>query len=120
MGHDSHNLVIAGVTDEDMAAAGNRVIENEGGLAIAVDGKVLMDLPLPIAGLMSDLPVEEVDRRLETMKQLLRELGIHEEIDPFMTLGFVSLPVIPKLRLNTYGTIDVEKQQAVETVYSVL
>ncbi|RHV83565.1 adenine deaminase [Clostridium sp. OF09-36] len=120
VGHDSHNLVIAGVTDEDMAAAGNRVIENEGGLAIAVDGKVLMDLPLPIAGLMSDLPVEEVDRRLETMKQLLRELGIHEEIDPFMTLGFVSLPVIPKLRLNTYGTIDVEKQQAVETVYSVL
>ena len=120
VGHDSHNLVIAGVTDGDMAAAGNRVIENEGGLAIAVDGKVLMDLPLPIAGLMSDFPVEEVDRRLETMKQLLRELGIHEEIDPFMTLGFVSLPVIPKLRLNTYGTIDVEKQQAVETVYSVL
>lgn len=117
---EDHNLVIAGVTDGDMAAAGNRVIENEGGLAIAVDGKVLMDLPLPIAGLMSDLPVEEVDRRLETMKQLLRELGIHEEIDPFMTLGFVSLPVIPKLRLNTYGTIDVEKQQAVETVYSVL
>ena len=117
---EDHNLVIAGVTDEDMAAAGNRVIENEGGLAIAVDGKVLMDLPLPIAGLMSDLPVEEVDRRLETMKQLLRELGIHEEIDPFMTLGFVSLPVIPKLSLNTYGTIDVEKQQAVETVYSVL
>ena len=119
VGHDSHNLVIAGVTDEDIAAAGNRVVENEGGLAIAVDGKVVLDLPLKIAGLMSELPVEEVDRRLEAMKSLSQELGVHEDVDAFMTLAFVSLPVIPKLRLNTYGVIDAEKQQIVDVFYSI-
>ena len=114
IGHDSHNLVIAGVTDEDMVLAGNRVIENGGGLAIALDGKVLADLPLPIGGLMADEPVEVVDEKLEHMKKLSVELGISEDIDAFMTLAFISLPVIPKLRLNTYGVIDVEKHQVVE------
>ncbi len=93
VGHDSHNLVIAGVTNEDIAAAGNRVLENEGGLAIAVDGKVVLDLPLTIAGLMSELSVEETDRRLEQMKALTRELGVHEE--SMLLTTFVSLPVIP-------------------------
>lgn len=114
IGHDSHNLVIAGVTDEDMVLAGNRVIENGGGLAIALEGKVLADLPLPIGGLMADESVEVVDEKLEHMKKLSVELGISEDIDAFMTLAFISLPVIPKLRLNTYGVIDVEKHQVVE------
>ena len=114
IGHDSHNLVIAGVTDEDMVLAGNRVIENGGGLAIALAGKVLADLPLPIGGLMADEPVEVVDEKLEHMKKLSVELGISEDIDAFMTLAFSSLPVIPKLRLNTYGVVDVEKHQVVE------
>ena len=114
IGHDSHNLVIAGVTDEDMVLAGNRVIENGGGLAIALDGKVLADLPLPIGGLMADESVEVVDEKLEHMKKLSVELGISEDIDAFMTLAFISLPVIPKLRLNTYGVVDVEKHQVVE------
>ena len=114
IGHDSHNPVIAGVTDEDMVLAGNRVIENGGGLAIALDGKVLADLPLPIGGLMADEPVEVVDEKLEHMKKLSMELGISEDIDAFMTLAFISLPVIPKLRLNTYGVVDVEKHQVVE------
>ena len=114
IGLDSHNLVIAGVTDEDMVLAGNRVIENGGGLAIALDGKVLADLPLPIGGLMADEPVEVVDEKLEHMKKLSMELGISEDIDAFMTLAFISLPVIPKLRLNTYGVVDVEKHQVVE------
>ena len=114
IGHDSHNLVIAGVTDEDMVLAGNRVIENGGGLAIALEGKVLADLPLPIGGLMADEPVEVVDEKLEHMKKLSMELGISEDIDAFMTLAFISLPVIPKLRLNTYGVVDVEKHQVVE------
>lgn len=114
IGHDSHNLVIAGVTDEDMVLAGNRVIENGGGLAIALAGKVLADLPLPIGGLMADEPVEVVDEKLEHMKKLSVELGISEDIDTFMTLAFISLPVIPKLRLNTYGVVDVEKHQVVE------
>ena len=114
IGHDSHNLVIAGVTDEDMVLAGNREIENGGGLAIALEGKVLADLPLPIGGLMADEPVEVVDEKLEHMKKLSVELGISEDIDAFMTLAFISLPVIPKLRLNTYGVVDVEKHQVVE------
>ena len=114
IGHDSHNLVIAGVTDEDMVLAGNRVIENGGGLAIALEGKVLADLPLPIGGLRADEPVEVVDEKLEHMKKLSVELGISEDIDAFMTLAFISLPVIPKLRLNTYGVVDVEKHQVVE------
>lgn len=114
IGHDSHNLVIAGVTDEDMVLAGNRVIENGGGLAIALAGKVLADLPLPIGGLMADESVEVVDEKLEHMKKLSVELGISEDIDAFMTLAFISLPVIPKLRLNTYGVVDVEKHQVVE------
>ena len=115
IGHDSHNLVIAGVTDEDIVIAGNRVIENGGGLAIALDGKVLADLPLPIGGLMADEPVEVVDEKLEHMKKISTELGISKDIDAFMTLAFISLPVIPKLRLNTYGIVDVEKHQVVKS-----
>lgn len=118
IGHDSHNLVIAGTNDADMALAGNRVIENEGGLAIAVNGTIQADLPLPVAGLMADLPLEEVDRRLEEMKAILEKLGVPKGIDGFMTLAFVSLPVIPKLRLNTYGIIDVTKQKVVESFFS--
>ena len=114
IGHDSHNLVIAGVTDEDIVIAGNRVIENGGGLAIALDGKVLADLSLPIGGLMADEPVEVVDEKLEHMKKISTELGISKDIDAFMTLAFISLPVIPKLRLNTYGIVDVEKHQVVK------
>ena len=117
IGHDSHNLVVAGVTDEDMLAAGNRVLENQGGLAVALEGKVLGDLPLPVAGLMSMFTLEETDRRLEELKMLTRRLGISQDIDPFMTLAFVSLPVIPKLRLNTYGVIDVDRQEVVKAVF---
>ena len=108
---------MAGTNDEDIACAANCVIQNEGGLAIALDGKVVADLPLQIAGLMSTLPLEEVDAKLEDMKRILREWGISEEIDPFMTLSFVSLPVIPALRLNTYGVSDVNQQQVVETSF---
>lgn len=116
VGHDSHNLVVAGVCDEDMIAAGNRVLENEGGLAIAVDGEIVGDLPLTVAGLMSDLPVEEADRKLEEMKTKLGELGIRDGIDGFMTLAFVSLPVIPAIRVNTLGVVDVERQEIIDAV----
>ena len=119
IGHDSHNLVIAGVTDEDMVLAGNRVIENGGGLAIALEGKVLADLPLPIGGLMADEPVEVVDEKLEHMKKLSVELGISEDIDAFMTLAFISLPVIPKLRLNTYGEASGGGSQVLDLLFHI-
>ena len=112
--HDSHNLIIAGTNDRDMALAGQCVKKNGGGLAVVADGEILGSLPLPIAGLMSDQSLEWVDERLESLKAQLRKMGIPEEIDPFMTLAFVSLPVIPKLRLNTYGLIDVEEQKCVD------
>lgn len=114
--HDSHNLIIAGTNDTDMALAGNTVRKNRGGLAVVADGKVLGELPLPIAGLMSGEPAEWVDKKLEELKTQARKLGIGETIDPFMTLAFASLPVIPKLRLNTYGLIDVEKQEIADVM----
>lgn len=118
--HDSHNLIVIGTNDRDIALAGNSVRKNRGGLAVVIDGVVVGELPLPIAGLMSDMPVEQVQERLEFLKKLSGEMGIAEDIDPFMTLAFVSLPVIPALRLNTYGLIDVEKQTVVDVFFHYL
>lgn len=115
--HDSHNLIIAGTNDADMVLAGNCVRKNRGGLAVVVDGKLIGELPLPIGGLMTGASADEVEKTLEYLKVELRKLGIPETVDPFMTLGFVSLPVIPKLRLNTYGVIDVDSQSVVPAVF---
>ena len=93
--HDSHNLIIAGVSDRDMAIAGNCVRENQGGLAVVLNGQVIGKLALPIAGLMGTVSMEQIDARLEELKKNLRVMGIPDDIDPFMTLAFVSLPVIP-------------------------
>lgn len=111
--HDSHNLIAAGLTDEDIVLAANAVRKNHGGLAVALDGRIIGELPLPIAGLMTHYPAEQVDRKLEALKAELRKLGIPEDIDPFMTLAFTSLPVIPKLRVNTLGLIDTDKQEII-------
>lgn len=99
-----------------MVLAGNTVRKNRGGLAVVVNGKVLGELALPIAGLMSEEAAEAVDEKLEKLKEEAGKLGISNSIDPFMTLAFASLPVIPKLRLNTYGLIDAEKQEIVDVM----
>ena len=112
--HDSHNLIVAGVTDDDMAVAAERVRALNGGIVIAADGKVIGELPLPIGGLMSDRSVEEVDGILGALKESAAELGVSQEIDPFMTLSFVSLPVIPQLRLNGLGLVDVIRFDTVD------
>ncbi|MCR4956923.1 MAG: adenine deaminase [Lachnospiraceae bacterium] len=112
--HDTHNLIVVGQNDDDMAIAANRALEIQGGLILVNDGKVLSELPLTIAGLMSPLPMEDVTKRLVTLKEHALSLGISEDIDPFMTLAFMSLPVIPKLKINSRGLIDVEKQQIVD------
>lgn len=116
--HDSHNLIVAGVNDADMTLAANTVRDTRGGLAVVKDGQVLGSMPLPIGGLMTPEPVEKADQTLERLKKLARELGIPETIDPFMTLAFVSLPVIPSLRLNTLGLIDVQQQKIVSQTYN--
>ena len=111
--HDSHNLIVVGTNDRDMVLAANAVRKNRGGLAVAAEGQVLGELALPIGGVMSRLSVEELEEQLQALKVLTRQLGISSDIDAFMTLAFVSLPVIPKLRINTYGVIDVDRQKQV-------
>lgn len=115
--HDSHNLIVAGTNDADMVLAGNTVRKNKGGLAFVVNGRVIGELALPVAGLMSTESVEVVMENVQHLKDALRTHGIAEGIDTFMTLAFVSLPVIPKLRLNTYGIVDVKKQRIVPAVF---
>ena len=115
--HDSHNLIVAGTNDADMVLAGNTVRKNKGGLAFALNGQVVGELPLPVAGLMSTESAETVEEKLQALKAALKAHGISEDIDAFMTLAFVSLPVIPKLRLNTYGIVDVDAQQIVPAVF---
>ena len=115
--HDSHNLIVAGTNDTDMALAANAVRNNEGGLAIAIDGKVVADLPLPIAGLMCDMSAEKVEEKLQKMKALAKEMGVEEGIDPFMTLAFTALPVIPQLRILTKGLVDVSTQSYVPVLF---
>ena len=109
--HDSHNIICVGTNDEDMAFAANRIAENRGGIVVVKDGKVLAELPLEIAGLMSDKPLPEVNDLLENAKAAAYTLGVGKDIDPFMTLSFMSLPVIPTLRLTTRGVVDVMTQQ---------
>ena len=115
--HDSHNLIVAGCNDDDMALAANTVRENGGGLAVVCDGKVLSSLPLPIGGLMCEMNVNDVEDILRVMKEQARQLGVNEGIDPFMTLAFTALPVIPKLRLLTQGVVDVDKQSYVPVMF---
>ena len=109
--HDSHNIICVGTNDADMAFAANRVAQNHGGIVVVKDGAVLAELPLEIAGLMSDKPLSQVNDLLEKAKKTAYTLGVSQDIDPFMTLSFMSLPVIPTLRLTTRGVVDVITQQ---------
>jgi adenine deaminase len=106
--HDSHNIIVAGVTDADMRAAVTAVVKMGGGLAAVADSKLLASLPLPVAGLMSDQPVEAVRRQMDGMLASAKDLGA-TLADPFMTLGFLALPVIPDLKLTDLGLVDVAR-----------
>ena len=109
--HDSHNIICVGENDEDMAFAVNRITQNHGGIVVVKDGEVLAELPLEIAGLMSGKSLTEVNTLLESAKEAAYALGVGKDIDPFMTLSFMSLPVIPTVRLTTRGVVDVITQQ---------
>lgn len=111
--HDSHNIIVVGANEKDMAFAVNEVAKAHGGIVVSSGEKTLAKLELPIAGIMSDEPLETINEKLETAKQKAYEIGVNKGIDPFMTLSFMALPVIPKLRLTTRGVIDVEKQKYV-------
>jgi len=106
--HDAHNIVVVGVSDADMAACVARLQELGGGLVVARDGAVRGELPLPVAGLLSDQPVETVVAQAERLGALLAEQGVRVE-SPFMTLSFLALSVIPALKLTDRGLVDVER-----------
>lgn len=106
--HDSHNIVVVGASDDDMRLAVARLVELGGGQVAVADGDILAELPLPIAGLISDLPLEEVVRRGEQLRKAARNLGCSLD-DPFMQLSFLALPVIPELKLTDLGLVDVKE-----------
>ncbi len=106
--HDSHNLVIVGTNDQDMLKVVNVIRRIKGGLAVVSDGKVLASLSLPIAGLMSESPVSQVYSQLEALLLATRKLGCKIP-DPFMALSFLSLPVIPELKITDKGLVDVNQ-----------
>ena len=110
--HDAHNVVVLGVDDRDMAACAARLAEIGGGIVIAEGGRAVEELPLPIAGLMSDLPLAEVHERLRSMERRLAAMG-STMAAPFMTLSFLALSVIPELKITDRGLVDVGRFELV-------
>lgn len=111
--HDSHNLIVVGTNDADMAFAANRVRALGGGLVVAEGGRVLAEMALPIAGLMGKKSAREMADQNEGVRLSVHDLGVPMDIEPFMALAFVSLPVIPSLKMTTKGLVDVNRQEAV-------
>ena len=111
--HDSHNIIVVGTSEADMAAAVNRVVELNGGIVVWDGEAPIAEVPLAIAGIMSDEPLVTVNEKLEYAKEVAHTLGVNPGIDPFMTLSFMALPVIPSLRITTRGVFDVTTQSYV-------
>jgi len=110
--HDAHNLVVVGVDDADMAAAANRLRETGGGQVAVAAGEVLAEVPCPIGGLLSDLPVEEVASRVHALEKAAEELGVTLP-SPFMAMSFLALSVVPELKLTDRGLVDVDRFELV-------
>ena len=111
--HDSHNIIVVGTNEEDMAYAANRVVELNGGIIVAEGELSTAEVPLAIAGIMSDEPLVVVNEKLEDAKEKAFTAGVSRGVDPFMTLSFMALNVIPTLRITTRGVFDVVSQQYV-------
>lgn len=112
--HDSHNIIVIGTNDADMMYAVERIMIMEGGCTFVVDKKIIAEEPLPVAGLMSDLNAEKITVQNKTLRELIKNYGVPEGIEPFMNMAFVSLPVIPYLKITTMGLIDVRNQKQVD------
>ncbi|UKJ74636.1 adenine deaminase [Azospirillum brasilense] len=113
VGHDSHNICVVGASDEDMAIAVNRLIELQGGFVAVRNGKVVGELALPLAGLMSLEPFETVERHLRSLRASVKEMGC-PLAEPFLQLAFLPLPVIPHLKITDRGLVDVDTFALVE------
>jgi adenine deaminase len=111
--HDSHNIVAVATNDRDLIQATIQIVRMQGGIALAKDGKVIESLPLPIAGLMSDQTIEHVSERLKDLKTAAQKLGTPLE-EPFMAMAFLSLPVIPKLKITDLGLVDVDRFRLID------
>lgn len=108
--HDSHNIIVVGVSDAEMACAVEALRQQEGGIVLVKDGQVIESMPMPIAGLMSDQSGEWVDRELTVIhEKAYQELGVNPDVEPVMTLCFMSLAVIPEVKLTDMGLFDVTK-----------
>ncbi|WP_202108840.1 adenine deaminase [Succinivibrio dextrinosolvens] len=105
--HDSHNIIVVGDNDNDMAVAANEIRRLQGGIVIVENGKVFDSLPLPIMGLISNESLDNVSAKIERLKNKAYEMGVYKDIDPFVTLSFLSLPVIPKLRIIPRGLVSI-------------
>ncbi|MHC1635681.1 MAG: adenine deaminase [Candidatus Methanospirareceae archaeon] len=115
--HDSHNIIVIGANEEDMALACNRLKDIGGGIVIAEGGEIKGEVALPIAGLMSDRSLEEVMRGSEELDARLKEMGCKLK-QPFISMSFLSLPVIPRLKITDRGLVDVERQKIVNLFVS--
>ncbi|MHA1962808.1 MAG: adenine deaminase C-terminal domain-containing protein, partial [Candidatus Thorarchaeota archaeon] len=111
--HDSHNIISVATNDHDLIIAAIQIVRMQGGIAIVQDGKVTSSLPLPIAGLMSDKSMEEVNEKLKELKDAASKIGSTLD-EPFMAMAFLSLPVIPKLKITDLGLIDVERFRTID------
>ena len=116
--HDSHNIIVAGDNDADMALAVQELIRTQGGYTLAENGKIYDTLPLPVMGLMSDLGFEKVNEILDRMLKKAREMGIPAGFDPFITLSFMALPVIPEIRITPRGLYLVGEDRMQRTPFS--
>jgi adenine deaminase len=112
--HDSHNLIVAGMNDNDMIAAARYITNIGGGLAVANNGEIIASLLLPIAGIISNQNIDYVISGLSEVNLASKSLGKNIVDDPFMLLSFLSLPVIPSLKLTDKGLVDVDKFQIVD------
>ncbi|MHA1902335.1 MAG: adenine deaminase [Candidatus Thorarchaeota archaeon] len=111
--HDSHNIISVATNDHDLIIAAIQIVRMQGGIAIVQDGQVISSLPLPIAGLMSDKSMEEVNEKLKELKEAANTIGSTLD-EPFMAMSFLSLPVIPKLKITDLGLIDVERFRTID------
>jgi adenine deaminase len=115
--HDSHNLLVMGVDREDMAIAANRLAEIGGGLVAVLNGEILAELPMPIAGLMSDQPLETVVSQVSDLVKAWDKLGC-SMTDPIMTFSLIALPVIPEIRITNRGLADVTTFKLIDVIIS--
>lgn len=113
--HDSHNLILCGENDEDILLAASELKKRQGGLIVVKNGAILASMDLPVSGLISPLPYQEVYTKLQKLNEALTELGVSGEFNPFLTLSFLALPVIPELKLTVQGLFHVGKFQHLST-----